>query len=96
MQIVKDEIFIKSLQNILDYIASDNLIYAIDFYDNLNIEVEQIPNMPLKFRQSLFHNDKNIRDLVFKNYVISYLIDEHKNMIVILNIFKCREYNTNT
>jgi toxin ParE1/3/4 len=96
MQIVKDEIFIKSLQNILDYVASDNLIYAIDFYDNLNIEVEKIPNMPFKFRQSLFHNDKNIRDLVFKNYVTPYLIDEHKNMIVILNIFKCREYNTNT
>jgi hypothetical protein len=50
MQIVKDEIFIKSLQNIIDYIARDNLIYAIDFYDNLNIEVEQIPNMPFKFR----------------------------------------------
>lgn len=48
--------------------------------------------MPYKFRQSYFHHNQNIRDLIYKGYVIPYLIDEDKEIIVILNIFKNRAY----
>lgn len=44
--------------------------------------------MPYKFRQSKCFNDENIRDFIFKGYVIPYLIDKENNKIVILAIFK--------
>jgi len=91
MQIVRDAHFIVSLQNILDLIAQDSLDRAVDFYELLNHKIEELVHMPLKFRQSRFHSDPNIRDLIFKGYVIPYLIDN--DTIVILNIFKAKRYD---
>ncbi len=59
---------------------------------NLSEKIDSLKHMPLKFRQSLFHHDKNIRDLIYKAYVIPYLIDEVNQVIIILNIFKNRNY----
>ncbi|EKB9565595.1 type II toxin-antitoxin system RelE/ParE family toxin, partial [Campylobacter jejuni] len=44
--------------------------------------------MPYKNRKSLSFDNENIRDLIFKAYVIPYLIDKSKNEIVILGIYK--------
>ncbi|EAK5974251.1 type II toxin-antitoxin system RelE/ParE family toxin, partial [Campylobacter jejuni] len=44
--------------------------------------------MPYKNRKSLSFDNENIRDLIFKGYVIPYLIDKSKNEILILGIYK--------
>ncbi|EAH9012227.1 type II toxin-antitoxin system RelE/ParE family toxin, partial [Campylobacter jejuni] len=44
--------------------------------------------MPYKNRKSLSFDNENIRDLIFKGYIIPYLIDKSKNEIVILGIYK--------
>ena len=90
MQIVKDQIFISSLQNILENIAEDSISQAIIFNNELEDKIYNLSDMPFKFRQSLFHNSENIRDLIYKGYVIPYLIDT--KIIVILNIFKNKNY----
>ncbi|EAJ4425079.1 TPA: type II toxin-antitoxin system RelE/ParE family toxin, partial [Campylobacter jejuni] len=41
-----------------------------------------------KNRKSLSFDNENIRDLIFKGYIIPYLIDKSKNEIVILGIYK--------
>ena len=88
MQIVYRKDFLNSLDEILDYIALDSLNRAINFNRQLQKVINNIPNMPYKYRKSLYYNDEDIRDMIFKGYTIPYLIDSGKNLIVILDIFK--------
>ena len=43
--------------------------------------------MPRKHRKSTTANDERIRDLIFKKYVIPFLIDEENDTIEILSIY---------
>jgi plasmid stabilization system protein ParE len=88
MQIIKDEIFTKNLKNILKFIAKDSKTKASNFNKNLFYKLSNILDMPYKHRKSNYYEDENIRDFVFKGYTIPYLIDEHNNAIVLLDIFK--------
>lgn len=44
--------------------------------------------MPYKFRQSNSFEDENIRDFIFKGYIIPYKINTQKDKIIILGIYK--------
>lgn len=88
MRIVKDDTFSYSLDMILDYIAKDGLNYALKFNKNLEKSIKNIPNFPYKARKSFYYDADNIRDFIFKGYTIPYIIDNDKNQIVILDIFK--------
>jgi len=92
MQIVKDTPFISSLQNILENIAEESISQAIHFDNELEEKINKLTHFPLKFRQSYFHKNKNIRDLIYKGFVIPYLVDVDRGLIVVLNIFKNRNY----
>jgi len=84
--------FKKNLTNILIYISRDKKIAAVNFKNNLKKLIQNLKFMPYKYRKSYFYDDENIRDLIFKGYVIPYLIDKEK--IIILDIFKWRENET--
>ncbi len=87
MQIVKTERFEIELEEILDYIAQDSLENALNFLDELNNKILSLPEYPYKCRQSLKSENKNVRDLIFKGYVIPYRINFEKNQIEIVGIF---------
>ena len=91
MIVEKGDKFESRLDTILDYIAKDSLNIAIDFAMELEEKLEKLPNMPYKFRRSIYFDDENIRDCIFKGYVIPYLIDEINNKIILLGIVKYRE-----
>ncbi|MGE4420260.1 MAG: type II toxin-antitoxin system RelE/ParE family toxin [Sulfurimonas sp.] len=88
MQIIKDELFKENLRTVLKYIAQDSKTKASKFNKQLSVQVNKLDNMPFKFRQSNYYDDNNIRDLIFKGYTIPYLVDEEKELIVVLDIFK--------
>ena len=88
MQIVYKKEFSQSLDATLDYIAIDSLNKALNFNRQLQKVINNIPNMPYKYRKSFYYDDENIRDMVFKGYTIPYLVDEDKDLIVLLDIFK--------
>lgn len=88
MNIIKDELFTNSLKQVLRYISQDSKAKASKFNIQLSKKIIKLPNMPLKYRQSNYYKNENIRDLVFKGYTIPYLVDTNKNSIVILDIFK--------
>lgn len=88
MQIIKDELFKENLQVVLKYIAQDSKTKASKFNKQLSVQVNKLDNMPFKFRQSNYYDDNNIRDFIFKGYTIPYLVDEEKELIVVLDIFK--------
>ena len=89
MKIQESAKFKRNLKQILRYIAKDKKSAAIKFKNNLKIMIKNLKFMPYKFRKSYFYDDKNIRDLIFKGYVIPYLVNKDK--IIILDIFKWRE-----
>ena len=92
MEIIKRDDFSIALDNILDYIldniARDGVNYAIKFNRKLEKAINNIPNFPYKSRKSWYHDDEDIRDYIFKGYTIPYLIDNDKNQIALLDIFK--------
>lgn len=85
MKIIYSKKFQNSLANIVDFIAQDSPKRARKFVINLKSQLETIAFMPYKHRKNFIANDKNIRDFIFKGYVIIFEINEN---IEILNIYK--------
>ncbi len=88
MQILKRTKFNDELKNIFFYIAQDSKTRAKKFKDDLVKKIEDLIFMPYKCRESIYFEDTNIRDLIFKGYVIVYKIDEKNDTIFILGIKK--------
>lgn len=44
--------------------------------------------MPYKYRKSVYFDDENVRDFVFKGFVVPYFINEKANEVVVLGICK--------
>lgn len=88
MQITRDVKYLTSLEVILDFIAKDSFNRAVKFLHLLDKHIDQIPNMPYKYRQSYYFDATNVRDLICKGYTIPYLIDIDTQTIVVLDIFK--------
>lgn len=89
MQIIFRDSFRLALDGILDYISEDSVNQALIFSRELHIKIKTIPDMPYKCRKSTYYNDDNIRDMIFKGYVIAYLVD--KEQIIILGILKYKK-----
>lgn len=58
------------------------------FKNDLYKALKKLDFMPYKFRKSLAFDDENVRDFIFKGYVIPYKIDKEKDLIIILGIYK--------
>jgi len=87
MKIIRTEEYQKELLIILKYIAKDKITASRKFKQDLNIQINQIPNFPYKYRPSFYFDDESVRDMIFKTYTINYEIDFNKNTIFILSIF---------
>ena len=91
MNIIKDPKFNDELKIILQFIALDSKTRAINFKNELISKVNDLPYMPYKYRKSYYFTDENIRDYVFKGYVIPYKVDVKNNTLSILAIIKYKE-----
>jgi len=87
MTITRTEEYQKELLIILKYIANDKITASRKFKTDLNKQIAKIPNFPYKYRQSIYFNDENVRDMIFKRYTINYEIDLNKNIIFIFSQF---------
>jgi len=87
MQIFKLRRFKNQLIAILRYIAKDKITASEKFYTDLNKTIEEIPNFPFKHRRSIYFDDDNIRDMIFKEYTIIYRINVKKDLIEVIQIF---------
>lgn len=93
MQIELSQAFITQLQALLEFIAKDNLGNALKFERELIERIENLGSMPRKYRQSIHFSNPNIRDFIFKGYIVPYLIDSTNNTLVILGIHKWNLWN---
>jgi plasmid stabilization system protein ParE len=75
MKIIFKETFINRLENQLDFIAQNNPTNSRKFKNELFNLIKEIPNNPRKHRKSIWYDDEDIRDLIFKGYTIVYRIN---------------------
>ena len=87
MKIIRSRRFVINLLEILHYIAKDKISAGKNFKADLDKQINDIPNFPYKYRQSIYFDDKNMRDLIFKKYTITYEVNLEDNKIEILDIF---------
>jgi plasmid stabilization system protein ParE len=87
MHIIRSRKFQINLLIILRYIANDKVSASKNFQKELDKLIKDIPNFPYKHKQSIYFEDKNIRDLIYKKHTINYEVNLEENTIEILNIF---------
>ncbi|WP_457747472.1 type II toxin-antitoxin system RelE/ParE family toxin [Sulfurimonas sp.] len=91
MRIVRSKKYTKSLQEIMRFISLDSKNRALEFRKKLDKQIFNIINMPYKYRKSIYFDDDNIRDLIYKGYTVVYKVDEEKSIITVLGIKKYKE-----
>ena len=88
MYIVRKREYLSALKIILSFIAKDSKNKALNFKSQLDNRINNLINFPCKFKQSKNHDDENVRDMTFKGYTITYLIENDKDRISIIDIYK--------
>jgi plasmid stabilization system protein ParE len=76
MRIIFKDTFINRLGNQLDFIAQNNPANSRKFKNELFTLLKAILSNPRKHRKSIWYNDENIRDLIFKGYTIVFRIND--------------------
>lgn len=87
MKIIRSKKYQINLLIVLKYIAKDKISASRNFQKELDTLIKNIPNFPYKYKQSIYFNDKNVRDLTYKKHTINYEVNLEENCIEILNIF---------
>ena len=81
------QILQKAVQEI-KRIKQDSKDRAYTFRDSLKNEIIKIPERPYSYRENLTMKDTQVRDLIFKGYVVVFVIDEGEQTITIISIYK--------
>jgi plasmid stabilization system protein ParE len=76
MKIIFKESFIIRLEHQVEYIAADSPARARKFKTELLNRIKQIPSNPYQNRKSVYFEENNIRDLIFKGYTIIFRITD--------------------
>ena len=76
------------LNDQIEYIAKDKPTAARNFKTQILNQINEIPKMPHAYCQSIFFNRDDIRDLIFKGYVVVFKIDESNQLIEVFGFSK--------
>ncbi|MBT5933938.1 type II toxin-antitoxin system RelE/ParE family toxin [Sulfurimonas sp.] len=88
MLVIRKREYLTALKVILSFISKDSRNRALSFKSQLDNKINNLVNFPYKFKQSINHNDESVRDMIFKGYTITYLIENDKDRISVLDIYK--------
>ena len=88
MKISITEDFKSILADQVEFIARDKPGAARKFKNELLKRIKEIPKMPKKHRKSIFFENENIRDLIYKGYTIVYRIKEEERIIEVFGLTK--------
>jgi len=80
--------FKDKLNRQIEFIAQDKPEAARKFKNDLIIRIQKLPQMPYSNRKSIFFNREDVRDLIFKGYIIVYKIDIEKQYIYVFGFIK--------
>ncbi|MCD4772703.1 MAG: type II toxin-antitoxin system RelE/ParE family toxin [Bacteroidales bacterium] len=84
--------FKEKLNDQVEFIAKDKPSAARKFKSEIIQKIREIPQMPFINRKSIFFNRDDIRDLIYKGYIIIYKINEREKIIEVFGFTKYEEY----
>lgn len=90
MQVLQSIQFQNELGNILDFIARNSIKEATNFKNQLKDKIDNLTSMPFMCRKSTYFEDNNVREMIFKGYVIIYRVGED---LELLGIYKSNLWN---
>ena len=76
------------LNDQVDFIAQDKPGAARKFKSDLLGMIKEIPKMPYANRKSIFFDREDIRDLIFKGYIVVYKVDDENGIITVIGFTK--------
>ena len=85
MKIIETKKFKQEIKDIAFYIRKDKPNASFEFVSILKRQINDLVDFPYKYRKSIYFNDKNIRDMVFRGYTVIYEVKE--NSIEVMSIF---------
>ena len=92
MKIIESDEYKIRLREVINFIKKDKKSAAINFVKELRKNIRNLKNHPFKFRKSIYFDDENIRDMIYKGYTITYEINIQNETIEILDIFNQNKY----
>ena len=91
MRIKFQEEFLFELNNQIHYISKDKPVAARKFKSDLLRNIKSDLKNPLQFKKSIYYNDENIRDYVFKGYVSVYEFDNEQQVVSVFGFIKHKD-----
>ena len=76
------------LNDQVNYIAQDKPGAARKFKSDIIKRIKEIPKMPYACRKSIFFDREDIRDLMFKGYIVVYKVDKDNEFITVFGFTK--------
>jgi len=87
VNIRESEQFKQELRFIALHIKRDKRTASIKFVQHLKTAIQNIPSSPYQYRQSIYYENPNIRDMIHQGYTVVYEINSEDNILEILTIF---------
>ena len=78
------------LKEIVDFISKDKPAAARKFKTELKKKIQKDLKHPFLFKKSIYFDDENIRDYVFKGYTVVFKVDNHLETVLVVAILKYR------
>jgi plasmid stabilization system protein ParE len=83
--------FLKLLTDQVHYIYKDKPRAALKFRKDLLKNIKKDLKQPFQFKRSIYFDDENIRDHVFKGYTSVYEIDVMQNTVFVFGFIKYKD-----
>jgi len=88
MRLKISESFRDKLNEQVNFIAKDKPSVARKFKSEIIKRIREIPQMPFKNRKSIFFERRDIRDLIYRGYIIVYKINDKEKTIEVFGFTK--------
>jgi plasmid stabilization system protein ParE len=79
------------LKDIVDFISKDKPLAARKFKAELVKNIKKDLKQPFLFKKSIYFDDENIRDYVFKGYTVVFKVDVVLETVLVVAILKHRK-----
>ena len=87
MKVIESKQFKDELRAIAFYIKKDKSSASIDFVKNLKKTIKRLVDFPYQYKKSIYFDNDEIRDMVYRGYTIVYEISTEKDTLVLLSMF---------
>lgn len=93
LEVIISESAIQDLEEILEFISEDSPLNASNFLSEILLRIYKLRHFKYLGRKVQVLNDDNIRELIFGNYRVIYVI-KNTDLVVILAIYNSfRDFN---